>query len=171
MPADFERERNSWRNMLQRCTYPKSRDFKHYGGRGITVCPEWKESFDSFLAYMGPRPEGHSIDRIDVNGNYEPANCRWFPQAKQNGNKRPMAPELSNRVVVLLSDEMLRALDEWRWQNRVSSRGEAIRLMVAEKLEQKPPKPKGEATRRANRLAKIATNGDEPGLKLRRPDK
>jgi Ribbon-helix-helix protein, copG family len=55
----------------------------------------------------------------------------------------PVNAELSNRVVVLLSDEMLKALDEWRWENRVSSRGEAIRLMVAEKLEQKPPRPKG----------------------------
>ena len=54
----------------------------------------------------------------------------------------PVTAELSNRVVVLLSDEMLKALDDWRWANRVSSRGEAIRVMVADALERQPPKPK-----------------------------
>lgn len=75
----------TWRSMLYRCldkNYPK---FRLYGGRGITVCPQWKE-FEVFLSDMGERPEGKSLDRIDSNGNYEPSNCRWATAKEQNNN-------------------------------------------------------------------------------------
>lgn len=84
------REYNSYKNMVQRCTNPKNPDYEHYGGRGITICARWleKRGFLNFLADMGPRPEGTSIDRQKVNGNYEPSNCVWLPTEKQNGNRR-----------------------------------------------------------------------------------
>lgn len=77
---------HSWACMIQRCTNPKRDAYPLYGGRGITVCARWRESFDAFLADMGPRPAGTSIDRIDSSGDYEPGNCRWSTPTEQAGN-------------------------------------------------------------------------------------
>jgi hypothetical protein len=82
------REHNSWTDMKQRCFNRNCTKFSYYGGRGITVCDSWRDSFENFLADMGPRPDGTSIDRIDVNGNYEPSNCRWATKTVQSINTR-----------------------------------------------------------------------------------
>jgi hypothetical protein len=77
----------SWDNMIQRCTNPNRPEYSYYGGRGITVCERWRD-FTNFLADMGERPEGTSLDRIDGDGNYEPGNCRWADRATQVANRR-----------------------------------------------------------------------------------
>lgn len=83
-------EYNSWCAMIQRCTNPKKIDYENYGGRGITICERWRDNFEYFLSDMGYRPgPEYSIDRIDVNGNYEPLNCRWATAKEQRANQRP----------------------------------------------------------------------------------
>lgn len=79
---------NSWVAMRQRCYYPKHWKYHRYGGRGITVCARWRNSFANFLADMGPRPPGKSgIDRKDNDGNYTPTNCRWATAKEQTENR------------------------------------------------------------------------------------
>lgn len=89
-------EYRSWCAMKDRCGNPNNQDFHHYGGRGITVCPQWEFSFETFLADMGPITDGrNTIERIDTNGNYEPGNCRWATQKEQTRNKR------TNRLITV----------------------------------------------------------------------
>lgn len=78
----------TWQRMKARCVHRGSVGYKNYGGRGITMCSRWRDSFEAFLEDMGPRPAEHSIDRIDSDGNYEPGNCRWATQREQSRNKR-----------------------------------------------------------------------------------
>lgn len=75
--------------MRKRCLDPSNRQYPDYGGRGITVCDEWKNSFENFLAYMGEKPEkSYSLDRIDNNRGYEPGNVRWASKETQSRNRR-----------------------------------------------------------------------------------
>lgn len=87
-------ERGCWQAMKHRCYNPRATYYAEYGGRGIRVCQRWLDSFDAFLADMGPRPSlAHTVDRIDANGNYEPGNCRWATATEQARNTR------SNRML------------------------------------------------------------------------
>lgn len=89
---------SAWSEMIARCTNPKKKMFRYYGGRGVKVCDRWLNSFENFLADMGARPPGrnhtgkrsfYSLDRIINNGNYEPGNCRWATWKEQCANRRP----------------------------------------------------------------------------------
>lgn len=82
-------EYRAWCNMIDRCERPSNRSFAHYGGRGISICERWRSDFAAFLADVGARPSPeHSIDRIDVDGNYEPENVRWATRKQQARNTR-----------------------------------------------------------------------------------
>ena len=91
--------------MIRRCSNPKDRAYPDYGGRGIKVCPQWGSSFEAFLMDIGPIPDGLTIDRIDVNGNYEPGNCRLATITVQARNKR-------NNVLITYNG-VTRCLPEW----------------------------------------------------------
>lgn len=82
-----------WVAMIQRCTNPKSRNYANYGARGITVCDEWRSSFEAFRKSVGDPPVGYSLDRIDNNLGYRPGNVRWANRQTQGSNKR------NNRLV------------------------------------------------------------------------
>ena len=81
----------SWEKMKKRCRDKNGDSYRHYGGRGIKVCERWLHSFSNFYADMGDRPAGHTLDRIDVNGNYEPSNCKWSSHQEQVINRRASA--------------------------------------------------------------------------------
>lgn len=82
------KEYRSWQSMKRRCYSKSNNKYKDYGGRGILICDRWKKSFECFIDDMGECPsKEHSLDRIDVNGNYEPLNCRWATHLQQAANR------------------------------------------------------------------------------------
>lgn len=84
---EFKKEYSSWNGARQRCYNPKCARYKRYGGRGIKMCERWRNSFDNFLEDMGRCPDGLTLDRIDLDGDYEPSNCRWADKITQATNR------------------------------------------------------------------------------------
>lgn len=85
---ELKSEYCSWLDMKGRCYRPKTQRYKNYGGRGISVCDRWINSFDNFLLDLGMKPsKDYSLERINVNGNYEPSNCKWATSEEQHNNK------------------------------------------------------------------------------------
>lgn len=94
----------SWQNMRSRCLYPTSPDFARYGGAGVTIDARWRD-FENFRADMGERPEGHTLDRIDVTRGYGPDNCRWADHKTQSRNK--------HRTVYIEAHGRRQSLSDW----------------------------------------------------------
>jgi hypothetical protein len=109
-----------WKAMLARCTNPNALHWRHYGGRGIKVCENWR-NFEAFLLDMGEVPSSkHSIDRINNDGDYCPENCRWATQKQQVGNTR--------RARLLTFDGKTRCLSEWAEITKIGARTLGTRL-------------------------------------------
>lgn len=103
-------EHITWRRMKVRCQNPKDKSFANYGGRGIKVCDRWLNDYSAFLADMGRRPSPrHSLDRKDVNGDYEPSNCRWATMLEQNNNRRSNRLVEFNGVLVSIAEAVRRS--------------------------------------------------------------
>ena len=128
-------EHTAWRNMHARCSNPDTGAYPWYGGRGIAVCARWHD-FESFLADLGLRPSKiHTIERIDVNGNYEPCNVRWAPLREQGANKR------NNRMLSAFGET--HHMQEWCRRKNISQRTLWNRLNLGWPLElalSTPPK-------------------------------
>jgi len=129
---------NTWQAILDRCNRPQSKDWPRYGGRGITVCERW-QTFENFLADMGERPKGKTIDRRDVDGNYEKDNCVWATPTQQQRNRR------CNRRITINGET--KTLSEWAeiaglsmtTLSRRLKRGIAPETAIATPAREQPP--------------------------------
>jgi len=118
--ASEERLYFVWTEMKQRCENPKNDSFVNYGARGISVHPTWSESYEAFRDYMGPRPPGMTVERIDNNGNYQPGNVRWATRAEQNSNRRNV------RLIEFAGE----TLSVKAWSRRLGLSPEAVRVRL-----------------------------------------
>jgi hypothetical protein len=111
MCAERSNEYQSWSAMLYRCLNSACKDYKWYGGRGITVCERWRcqVGFLNFLLDMGRRPEGKTLDRENPEGHYEPNNCKWSTDRQQANNKRCSYTEEELVVLREEADEFARS--------------------------------------------------------------
>lgn len=132
------KEFNVWHSMKSRCNNPNVKEYPFYGGRGIKVCERWFNSFENFIADMGLCPSGYSIERIDVNGDYSPENCKWIPRNDQSKNLR------SNRVLTV--NGVSKIMSEWAKDNGLTSQHIYTRLKrgwsVEEAVMTKPNQPR-----------------------------
>ncbi len=133
-----------WRGMKARCQNPKSLWFKRYGGRGIKVCRRWNK-FENFVADMGEKPTGMSLDRIDNDGNYEPSNCRWTNQRTQCRNTA------YNKMITI--NGITKCLIEWCEEFKMSSHLVGERILYGWTPERALHTKKGAYTRIAKHLA------------------
>lgn len=113
-------EYRAWRHAKERCLNPRNKDFASYGGRGITMSPEWLRDFSTFLRDMGLRPSGCTLDRKDVNGDYERRNCRWATEEEQYNNRR------DNRHVTIAGTTMTIA----QWCRRLHLKEGTVRMRL-----------------------------------------
>jgi hypothetical protein len=128
------KEYRAWISMKARCYNTKGRLYKHWGGRGISVCPQWKEDFEQFHKDMGPKPTPkHSLDRIDVNGNYEPGNCRWATREEQDNN--------TTRSNKLIYNGETKTITEWAKAAGMSNMGLYNRIQSGWSIERALTKP------------------------------
>lgn len=118
-----------WFQMIERCENPKNHKYADYGKRGISVCKEWHDfwKFVSWSDSVGGRPDGYSIDRINVNGNYESSNCRWASSEMQSLNKR------SNKIITF--NGQTKTLHEWAASINISDQSLAKRIKKGWSLE------------------------------------
>jgi hypothetical protein len=134
---------SSWIGMIKRCSSPSSSGYANYGGRGIAVCKRWLR-FENFLEDMGERPDGLTLDRVDVNGHYELVNCRWTTMLVQQNNRR------NNRLLEVRGEIMTAVMAERvvgrpQFRDRLRRGWTVERAMATERVE------KGKGTRRSSR--------------------
>lgn len=111
----------AWFSMKQRCLNPKVHNYSDYGGRGIKVCDEWKDSFENFYRDMGKKPTPqHSLDRIDVNGPYDRQNTRWATKREQSNNRR------NNRILEFNGERMTVS----QWTQKLGFREQTLRARL-----------------------------------------
>jgi len=132
----YPREESTYRNMISRCYNPRATGYEYYGGRGIKVCERWKKDFINFYKDMGERPNDMSLDRIDVNGNYTKANCKWATPVEQARNTT------ANNYIDYNGD--IKILEEWGEQLKIKPNTILTRLRrgwpVGQALELEPRK-------------------------------
>lgn len=153
-PADGESPKSDddrymiWRAMKSRCCDPASEAWADYGGRGIVVCERWLKSFDHFCADMGDRPSlGHSIDRIDNDGNYEPGNCRWATDAEQARNRRNsilLTHNGATKTLAAWADEM--GVSYYTLYLRIFRKGLPVDVAMAKKITKSRGGPRSHLT-------------------------
>jgi hypothetical protein len=141
-------EYTAWVAMKARCSDPNHPSYQYYGGRGITVCQRWKDSYADFASDMGRRPPGHSIDRINNNGNYEPGNCRWATRREQSDNQ-------GHHPTILMHDGKSRTITEWAAIAGLSRSALRTRLQRGWTLESALATPKISSQEQAARSAAI----------------
>lgn len=125
------REYEIWLHIISRCENINDKSFADYGERGIKVCDSWRNSFENFLVDMGERPSPkHSIDRIDVNGNYEPSNCRWVTKEVQSRNTRVYKTNKTGVSGVYFNKKLN------KYQARIAVNGKHIHLGCFSTLEE-----------------------------------
>ncbi|MGB1952215.1 MAG: AP2 domain-containing protein, partial [Marinobacter sp.] len=141
----------AWKGARARCGNPKSIGYKNYGGRGISVCSEWANSFERFLSDMGEKPSAsHSLDRIDPDGNYEPGNCRWATPETQARNKRSFKSKTGVKGVHPMPDES-------KFKATITVRDRAVHIGVFSSIEE------AEAARKAAEIDLWGGECDERG--------
>jgi hypothetical protein len=113
-------EYRAWCAMKARCLNPMRPNYHRYGGRGIKICQEWIDSFEAFVAYVGPKPPSTSLGRIDNDGNYEPGNVRWETVWQQQKNKVSNRPITINGITKLIS--------EWAKEIGIAKQGLSYRI-------------------------------------------
>ena len=127
---ELDRLRRIHNGMMQRCYNPNSNAYKHYGGRGIIICPEWhdREVFIDWALNHSNYSNDLSIDRIDVNGNYEPNNCRWATAKEQANNQRPRTKGFKRKLKTVIIDGVERPIVEWNSIYGVTGSAVAYRM-------------------------------------------
>lgn len=146
----ISRTYRTWAAMISRCSDQNANGFRHYGGRGISVCQEWRE-FSNFVRDMGEKPHGMSLDRIDVNGNYEPGNCRWATLNQQARNRR------DSRCLTYRGET--KSVHDWAEENGLPVRALVHRLNAGWSTEDALSKPSDGAANKPN-LRFIEHNGE-----------
>jgi hypothetical protein len=156
-------EYKSWQSMRLRCKSESSSNYESYGGRGIRICERWLESFENFYEDMGPRPSiAHSLDRIDVNGDYTPENCRWATRTEQNRNTRANVlveymgrsmciAELANATGVPYNTMYSRIKNGWSVERAVDPAGVQSAAHVVDRNDGKSDQSESDQTAISNR--------------------
>ena len=141
-----------WDAMIRRCHKETAKEYKNYGARGIKVCDRWRQSFVAFLVDMGSRPDGLTLDRINVHGDYEPGNCRWASYKVQGRNKT------NNRMISFAGQTL--CVSEWEERLGLGSGVVGSRLLAGWSEEEALTRPHRLSLPTPERLAQLKARSD-----------